>query len=101
VTARARLLSSSPAMKIHEAPHGINLVVETKENVVYIGRFDETNGFTVLMHDVDVHPLAGGEDAEQYIRTAAKYGVAVNQKDVSFDTSGITRVRVLGDIPKG
>lgn len=88
-------------MKIHEAPHGINLVVETDRNVLYIGRFDETNGFTVLMHDVDVHRLAQGEDAEQYIRNTAKYGVAVNEKDVSFDAAGITRVRLLGDVPKG
>jgi hypothetical protein len=88
-------------MKIHEAPHGINLVVETDRNVLYIGRFDQTNGFSVLMHDVDVHSLAQGEDAEQYIRNTAKYGVAVNEKDVSFDAARITRVRVLGDIEKG
>ena len=87
-------------MKIHEAPHGINLVVETDRNVLYIGRFDETNGFTVLMHDVDVHRLGQGEDAEQYIRNTAKYGVAVNEKDVTFDAARITRVRLLGDIPK-
>jgi hypothetical protein len=87
-------------MNIHEAPHGINLVVETDRNVLYIGRFDETNGFQVLMHDADVHELTPGEDAEVYVRTAAKYGVAVNHKDVRFDTAGITRVRLLGDVPK-
>jgi hypothetical protein len=87
-------------MKIHEAPHGINLVVETSADVVYIGRFDETNGFTVLMHDVDEHELDQGEDAEEHIKTSAKYGIAVNRKDVSFDASTVTRVRLLGDIPK-
>jgi len=87
-------------MKIHEAPHGINLVVETDKNVLYIGRFDETNGFEVLMHDADVHTLESGEDAEAYIQQAAKYGVAVTHRDVTFDTAGITRVRLLGDIPK-
>jgi hypothetical protein len=88
-------------MKIHEAPHGINLVVETSAGLLYIGRFDETNGFRVLMHDVDVHRLAPGEDAEAYVRNTAKYGVAVTDKDVSFDASTITRVRLLGDVPKG
>ncbi|MEM7305663.1 MAG: hypothetical protein AAF682_03280 [Planctomycetota bacterium] len=88
-------------MKIHEAPHGINLVVETKDNVLYIGRFDETNGFTVLMHDTDVHPVGDGEDAEEYIRNTAKYGVAVNHKDVTLDANVVTRVRLLGDIEKG
>lgn len=87
-------------MNIHEAPHGINLVVETDARVLYIGRFDETNGFQVLMHDADVHQLSEDEDAEAYIRTAAKYGVAVNHKDVTFDTTGITRVRLLGDVQK-
>ncbi len=31
-------------MQIHEAPHGINLVVETPDTL-YIGRFDQTDGF--------------------------------------------------------
>lgn len=87
-------------MKIHEAPHGINLVVETSADVVYIGRFDETNGFTVLMHDADVHQLAEGEDAEEHIKTSAKYGIAVSHRDVTFDANTVTRVRLLGDIPK-
>ena len=87
-------------MNIHEAPHGINLVVETDRNLVYIGRFDETNGFQVLMHDADVHEVAEGEDTEAYIKSVAKYGIAVNHRDVSFDAMGITRVRLLGDIPK-
>ncbi len=87
-------------MNIHEAPHGINLVIETNKNVLYIGRFDETNGFTVLMHDCDVHELGPDEDSEEYIKTAAKYGVAVNHKDVTFDANAVTRVRLLGDIPK-
>ena len=87
-------------MNIHEAPHGINLVVETNQNLVYIGRFDETNGFTALMRDVDAHTLAEGEDAEQYIRNTAKFGIAVNQKDVTFETAAITKVRLLGDISK-
>ena len=87
-------------MKIHEAPHGINVVVETNQNAVYIGRYDETNGFTVLMHDVDVHELADGEDAEQYIKNTAKYGIAVTHKDFTFETSAITNVRLLGDVPK-
>lgn len=88
-----------PTMQIHEAPHGINLVVETKD-IVYIGRFDSTNGFQVLMHDCSVHPIAEGEDTEEFIKQTAKYGVAVDQKDIRFDAHAVTRVRVLGDIPK-
>ncbi len=35
-------------MQIHEAPHGINLVIETPKTI-YSGRFDNTGGFQVLM----------------------------------------------------
>ena len=84
---------------LQDAPHGINLVVET-DGTIYIGRFDETNGFEVLMHDCDVHPVQAGEDSEEYIKNTAKYGVAVNEKTVTFDALTITRVRLLGDIPK-
>ena len=86
-------------MNIHQAPHGINLVVET-DDTVYIGRFDSVNGFQVLMHDCSVHAVASGEDPEEFIRQTAKYGVAVDERDVAFDAARVQRVRVLGDVPK-
>jgi len=87
-------------MKIHEAPHGINVVIETHGPTVYIGRFDSTNGFTALLHDADVHEVQAGEDPEAYIRETAKYGVDVKHKDVEVEVMQIRRVRVLGDVPK-
>jgi hypothetical protein len=87
-------------MNIQDAPHGINLVIETNDARVVIGRFDETNGFTALLHDADVHTVESGEDAEAYIRNTAKYGVAVNAPSVQVDVGTIERVRLLGDIPK-
>jgi hypothetical protein len=86
-------------MKIHEAPHGINVVVETDETV-YIGRFDKTDGFQVLMHDCAIHPIEEDEDPEEFVRETAKYGVPVDQKDVVFDAARVQRVRLLGDVPK-
>lgn len=87
-------------MKIHEVPHGINVVIETDEGRVYIGRFDSTNGFTALLHDCDVMDFAVPDEAERYIRESAKYGVDVKQRDVSVDAHGIRRIRLLGDVPK-
>ena len=87
-------------MNIHEAPHGSNVVIETNGSVVYIGRFDSTNGFTALLHDCDVHEVVAGEDPEPYIRETAKYGVDVNHKDVEVEVMNIKRVRLLGEIPK-
>jgi hypothetical protein len=85
---------------IHTAPHGSNLVVETKTGRVIIGRFDSTNGFQVIMHDCDVYDPPAGSNAEDYIRETAKFGVDVKQRDFAFDMSSITRWRKLGDIPK-
>jgi hypothetical protein len=87
-------------MNIQSAPHGINLVIETDGTRVYIGRFDSTNGFTALLHDCDVHDVAEGEDAEAYIRETARYGVNVTHRDVQVEVAGISRIRLLGDVPK-
>ena len=91
---------SAPAMNIHEAPHGSNVVIETQGKTIYIGRFDSTNGFTALLHDCDVHEVSEAEDAEAYIRETAKYGVDVKHKDVEVEVVEIQRVRLLGQIPK-
>lgn len=88
------------SQNIHEAPHGMNLVVETKTGRVYIGRFDSTNGFQVFMHDCDVYDPPEGTDPEPYIRETAKYGVDVKQRDLAFDAHSVTRWRALGDVPK-
>ena len=87
-------------MNIQEAPHGINVVIETDKNRVYIGRFDSATPFAALLHDCDVHDYAEGEDPEPYIRETAKYGVDVNHKDVQVEVASIQRVRLLGDVPK-
>jgi hypothetical protein len=85
---------------IASAPHGLNLVVETRSGRVIIGRFDSTNGFQVLMHDVDVWDPPPGADVEGYIRESATYGVDVKQRDLAFDSSSVVRWRKLGEIEK-
>ncbi len=86
-------------MQIHEAQHGINIVVETGD-VVYIGRFDHTDGFRAVMRDCAVHPIRDSAEAETFIRTTAKYGIAVEQREVVFEVGSVKRVRVLGQIPQ-
>ena len=85
---------------IQSAPHGSNLVVETKSGRVIIGRFDSSNGFQVLMHDCDVYDPPAGADVEAYVRESATYGVDVKQRDLAFDAHTIVRWRKLGEIPK-
>jgi len=85
---------------IHAAPHGQNLVVETRTGRVIIGRFDSSNGFEVLMHDCDVYDPPEGSDVEGYIRETATYGVDVKHKDFAFGAADVLRWRKLGDVPK-
>lgn len=88
------------SQNIQNAPHGSNLVIETKTGRVIIGRFDSSNGFQVFMHDCDVYDPPTGTDPEPYIRETAKYGVDVKQRDFAFDAPSIVRWRLLGSIPK-
>ena len=85
---------------LRSAPHGLNLVIETKSGRVIIGRFDSVSGFEAIMHDVDVYEPKPGADTEAYIRETATYGVDVKQRDFSFDASSVVRWRHLGEIPK-
>lgn len=88
------------AVKIQDAPHGINVVIETSGPRIYIGRFDSVNGFQALLHDCDVHDVRAGENKEQYIRETATYGINVVERDATVDVMSVTRVRTLGEIEK-
>lgn len=90
----------SRRVRIQDAPHGVNVVVETRGVRVYIGRYDSASAFTALLHDCDVHDFGPGEDRERYIREAATYGIDVRQRDVSVEVAQVTRVRLLGEIEK-
>jgi hypothetical protein len=84
-------------MDITQAPHGINVVVET-DAAVYIGRLGKFEGEQVRMHHAAVFPVA--ENTEALIRHTARFGVPVEHADVLFETRGIQRVRKLGEVPK-
>jgi hypothetical protein len=86
--------------RIQDAPHGLNLVIETKSGRVIIGRFDSADPFEVRMHDCDVYEPQSGTDSEPYIRETATYGVDVKQRDFSFPAAEVVRWRRLGEIQK-
>ena len=87
-------------MNITQAPHGINVVVETDE-AVYIGRMGRIEGEQARMHHAAVFEVAPGENPEALIRETAKFGVPVEHTEMLFETRGIKRIRKLGDVPKG
>ncbi len=84
------------------APHGMNLVVECTDGSAVIGRFDESNGFEVVMHDVDTWAAEQGseEEREQWVRSTATYGVAVKERDHNFSARLVASWRSLGDVEK-
>jgi hypothetical protein len=86
-------------MNITQAPHGVNVVVET-ERTVCIGRLGKLEGDRVKMHHCAVFQVAAGESTEALIRHTARFGVPVEHVDFLFETRGIQRVRKLGDVPK-
>ena len=49
---------------LHQAPHGINLVVETKTGRVVVGRFDAVHGFEALLHDAPTRPMSARNPLE-------------------------------------
>jgi len=85
---------------IMNAPHGMNLVVECTNGRVVIGRFDESNGFEVIMHDVDVWEPSGGDDSRTWVRETATYGVDVKHRDFRFPASEVAGWQPLGEIEK-
>jgi hypothetical protein len=85
---------------LHLAPHGINLVVETKTGRVVVGRFDAVHGFEALLHDADVFEPSPGADPEHWIRETATLGVDVKHRDYKLDLASVVRWRKLGDIEK-
>lgn len=84
------------------APHGMNLVIECTDGSAVIGRFDESNGFQVVMHDVDIWGASQGtaEERDQWVRSTATYGVAVKARDHSFAASLVASWKSLGDVEK-
>ena len=84
---------------ISQAPNGINVVVET-EGAVYIGRLGKQDGNSATMHHAAVFEVPAGQSPEELIRHTARYGVPVSHVEMLFETTGIKRIRKLGDVPK-
>ncbi|MEZ6005855.1 MAG: hypothetical protein R3F17_08800 [Planctomycetota bacterium] len=87
---------------IMDAPHGMNLVIHCNDGAKYIGRFDQCNGFEVLMHDCDVWDPAkpASDDVDHWIRETATYGVDVKHRDLRFDAHRVESWQALGSIEK-
>ena len=85
---------------IMDAPHGMILVIECNDGSIVIGRFDSSNGFEVIMHDVDLYDPASSGDSQAWVRETATYGVDVKHRDWNVDAHTVKSWTPLGDIEK-
>ena len=85
---------------IMDAPHGMNIVVHTKPGRVIIGRFDQSNGFEVLMHDCDILEAGSENDPVHWVRETATYGVDVKHRDFTFPAAEVSSWQALGEVEK-
>jgi hypothetical protein len=84
----------------HSALHGITVVVETRNQRTYVGRFDTEASGGVHILDAGVHDFtaAGQLSKDEYIKRCAKFGVPTQHKHLIVPTAEITRITRLGEI---
>lgn len=80
----------------HSELHGITVVAETADQVVYVGRYHEETGEGLLLHDVAEHrETAGGPSRSEFLRQTLKYGVRSVHRHLVIPTGslrGLTRL---------
>ena len=82
--------------------HGITVVVDTKGDMVYVGRCWEMNDEEVVLLDVDEHE--DGQDGcskHEFVRQAAKVGVWKKHDRFVIPRDLVESVTPLGAIPIG
>src|SRR4051794_32229053 len=86
----------------HAPLHGITVVVETRDQRTYVGRFDTEDGGGVHILDAGVHDLTDASpiSKDDYIRKCSKFGVPRQHKHVIVPTAEITRISRLSDIER-
>lgn len=80
----------------HHELHGITVVVRTKSETTYVGRFDREDDGLTHLKDVGVHQ--GDEPSwTEYLRRAKLYGIKVDERMVSVPTDDVTQVVRISD----
>jgi|tagenome__1003787_1003787.scaffolds.fasta_scaffold20574475_2 hypothetical protein len=84
----------------HAPLHGITVVVETRNERTYVGRFDTEDGGGVHILDAGVHELTaeGQISKDDYIKKCAKFGVPKQHKHLIVPTAEITRISRLAEV---
>ncbi len=79
--------------------HGMTVVVETRDGPIYVGRCDTVREDGVVLVAADrFEPTSGGPTREEYLATAARYGVHERLAHVLVPAATVTSVRRLADV---
>ena len=85
----------------HSELHGITVVVETRDDRTYVGRYDSEDETGLHILDVGIHDasLAPQLTKEDYLRKCSRFGVPRDQKHLVVPAPRVLRVTRLSEIP--
>ena len=80
----------------HSELHGITVVVETADQVTYVGRYHEETTEGLLLHDVAEHREApGGPSRSDFVRQTVKFGVRSVHRHLVIPAGALRRLTRL------
>jgi hypothetical protein len=90
-------LSGRPLHTDRHELHGVTVVLDTRGDATYIGRFDSQDEQGVHLFDVGVFDPAIGT-LEAYLRRSVQFGIRVDRPELTVATSDVARVIPLGQL---
>jgi hypothetical protein len=90
-------LSGRPLHTDRHELHGVTVVLDTRGDATYIGRFDSQDEHGVHLFDVGVFDPATGT-REAYLRRSVQFGIRVDRPELTVATSDVARVIPLGQL---
>jgi hypothetical protein len=83
----------------HHALHGVTVLLETKGQYTYIGRFDSEDEAGAHLLDVAVHNAEGSDVPKaEFIKRTLKFGVRVERKHAVIPRAEIARLGPLTEV---
>jgi hypothetical protein len=80
----------------HSELHGITVVLETRGDGLYVGRYHEETPTGILLHDVAEHrPEPGGLSRDEFLRRTLKFGVRAQHPHLVVPAGEVRRISRL------
>jgi hypothetical protein len=84
----------------HHALHGITVILEARDGMTYVGRFDAEDAAGVRLMGVGVH-RAGTDSTSrhEYLLHTSRFGVRSELPEVTVPKDAVLRLTRLSDYP--